>query len=345
MQALETATAPRSAPGMADAPQLTLNSSAAIALRCPACRNDLNELPYHALGQAHEPLECPHCLLVFQQQDGIWQALPEERRAYFDRFIREYEEVRRVEGRGSDRQDFYLALPFRDSTGRNVWQWSIRARSYVYLERKILPPLKSKTSEPLSILDLGAGNGWMSYRLLAQGYRPTAVDLQSNTFDGLGAATHYQSVLPKMFPRFQAELDRLPFQNEQFDCAIFNASFHYSENYDATLGEAIRCLRPGGTVVIADSPYYMREESGRQMLEERRKNFRSRFGFSSDALSSCEYLTAERLLGLEARHDIEWITHRVWYGFRWASRPYIARFKKRREPSQFRIYTARVKIR
>lgn len=345
MQALETVFAHGSTQPVADVRFLDANSSGSITLRCPACRNELAALSYHELGQAHEPLNCTRCAAALPQQEGIWRALPEERSAYFQRFIREYEEVRRAEGRGSDGGEFYLALPFRDSTGRNNWQWSIRARTFSYLEREILPALRAKRQGPLSVLDLGAGNGWMSYRLALQGYWPTAVDLQSNTYDGLGAAIHYQSVLPRMFPRFQAELDRLPFEDDQFDCAVFNASFHYSENYDATLGEAIRCLRPGGTVVIADSPYYIREDSGRQMLDERRKHFQSHFGFSSDALSSCEYLTGERLLGLEARHDIEWITHRVWYGVRWACRPWIARFKKRREPSQFRIYTARVKTR
>jgi SAM-dependent methyltransferase len=190
---------------------------------------------------------------------------------------------------------------------------------------------------------LGAGNGWLSYRLAASGFRPIAVDLQSNTFDGLGAAVHYRSVLPTLFPRFKAELDRLPFADSQFDCAIFNASFHYSENYDVTLAEAIRCLRPGGTIIIADSPCYKRDQSGQEMLEERRKGFQARFGFRSDALASCEYLTADRLLTLEARHQLEWTVHQPWYGVRWALRPIIARLSKKREPSQFRIYTARVK--
>ena len=145
-----------------------------------------------------------------------------------------------------------------------------------------------------------------------------------------------------LFPRFQAELDRLPFETGQYDCVIFNASFHYSENYDRTLAEALRCLRPGGAVVIADSPFYTRNKSGQQMLEERRRSFQKMFGFRSDSLAGREYLTKEILLALEARHDVEWTTHRVWYGIRWACRPLVAKLKRRREPSQFRIYTARV---
>jgi SAM-dependent methyltransferase len=274
------------------------------------------------------------------QDNGIWLALPQNRRRYFQRFIQDYEIVRRAEGRGSADPAFYLSLPYRDRTNRNSWQWAIRARTYQYIERKILPTIAGK---PLSILDLGAGNAWLSYRLTSLGHRPIAIDLLTNVFDGLGAAVHYHGVLPIGFPCFQAEIDRLPFETGQFDCAIFNASFHYSENYDLTLAEAIRCLRPGGTVVIADSPTYKREKSGRQMVEERRSLFRRRFGLSSDRLASCEYITKERLLALETTHHLKWASHHVWYGLRWAGRPLVAKLKRRREPSQFRIYTAQVR--
>ncbi len=93
------------------------------------------------------------------------------------------------------------------------------------------------------ILDLGAGNCWMSFRLALSGYRPVAVDLLTNDHDGLGAATHYRKHLNILFPRFQAEMEYLPFQGEQFDAIIFNASFHYSEDYEATLREALRCVK------------------------------------------------------------------------------------------------------
>jgi ubiquinone/menaquinone biosynthesis C-methylase UbiE len=312
-----------------------------LVLRCTTCGGDLAELAYSALASNCAPLICRQCLFVTTQEKGMWRALREDRRSHFERFIKDYETVRRLEGRGSDVAHFYLALPNVDRTCRNSWQWTIRARTYAYLQRTILSAISSKTSL-LNILDLGAGNGWMSYRLARQGHRPVAVDLVTNDFDGLGAGVHYQRVLPVMFPRFQAEFENLPFASRQFDCAVFNASFHYSEDYDRTLTEAIRCLRRGGLLVIADSPSYSREESGRQMLAERHESFQRTFGFKSDSLASREFLTQEILRELEVRHDIQWTTHRLWYGIQWACRPLIARMKGRREPSQFRIYTAQV---
>jgi ubiquinone/menaquinone biosynthesis C-methylase UbiE len=316
-----------------------------VELRCVACTATLTVIPYDSMAQPHEPVECRRCSAALAQKHGIWLALPKNRQAYFERFLRDYATVRKAEGRGSDNPDFYLSLPYRDQTKSNSRQWAVRSRTYKYIERKIVPRLTQNTNRPLAILDLGAGNGWMSYRLAKLGHRAIAVDLQTNTFDGLGAAVHYQRALPMLFPRFQAELDELPFGSGQFDCAIFNASFHYSQNYDRTLSEAIRCLRPEGTIIIADSPSYSHEEWGQKMLAQRRQLFQKQFGFTSDGLGSCEYLTKDRLLALEVRHDLKWKTHSVWYGIRWACRPLVASLKGQREPSQFRTYTAKVKTR
>ena len=314
-----------------------------IGLRCPECNTYLATMAYHAMGQTQEPIACRRCFAVMTQERGVWLALAKSRENHFGEFIRNYEAVRKAEGRGSENPEFYLSLPYRDRTERNSWQWSIRARTYKYIQRKILPEIKRHSSQALSLLDLGAGNGWLSYRLASLGHRPIAVDLQTNAFDGLGAAVHYRHALPMLFPCFRAELDRLPFASRQFDCAIFSASFHYSENYDSTLAEALRCVRVGGTVVIADTPLYTRDEYGQQMLSERRKLFQQQFGLSSVSLASREYLTPESLAALETHHDLRWKTHDVWYGLRWACRPLVASLRKRREPSKFRIYAAQVR--
>lgn len=322
---------------------VTAGSAGVFALRCQNCGTPMGGLSYAALGRTQKPLICDYCGASFAAEDGIWQALHGTRREHYARFMQEYERVRRAEGRGSDASDYYLALPFEDRSGRHGWQWSIRARTFRQIERRILGPAHAAAGRPLAILDLGAGNGWMSHRLARAGHQSFAIDLLTNRFDGLGAAEHFRGQLPALFPRFQAELDSLPFADEQFDVAIFNASFHYSENCSLTLAEAIRCLRRGGIVVVADSPYYNAEASGQTMVEERRRMFAERFGFASDALESCDYLTSDRLLALEAQHDLRWTFHRVWYGARWAVRPLVASLKGRREPSKFRIYSARVK--
>ena len=249
---------------------------------------------------------CSACGFVLRNEKGIWQMLSTERAERFRQFVREYECVRSQEGRGSLHPDFYLALPYQDLSGCNTWQWKIRARSFRYLEERILPELELSHSHGLDVLDIGAGNGWLSYRLALRGHRPVALDLLDNEMDGLGAASHYFPSLPEPFLRFRAEMDRLPFVARQFDLAIFNAAFHYSEDYERTLAETLRCSHRPGYFVILDSPFYYYAEAGQQMVKERRAAFEKKFGFRSDSVPSREYLTSEVLEKLARFGHFEW---------------------------------------
>lgn len=313
-----------------------------LRLQCPQCgafigtlRDD--EFPPEFLHS------CPTCYFQVLNLDGVWHSLPPARTAHFARFMQEYQTVREAEGRGSDNAEYYLALPYEDLSGHNRKQWAIRAQTFRFLERKLLPTFESRAGRHLRILDLGAGNGWMSYRLALRGHHVAAVDLLATERDGLAAVKHYRKRLPGLFPCFQAELDRLPFCENQFDLAIFNASFHYSEDYVDTLQEAIRCLRPDGAVIIADTAWYKRDESGRRMLAERQKLFTQRYGFPSDGLASLEFLTDHRLCAIEKQFDFRWKIYSPYYGLSWAMRPIMAKLKGEREPSRFRIYVAEVK--
>jgi SAM-dependent methyltransferase len=210
------------------------------------------------------------------------------------------------------------------------------------MEQHIISPLGALRNRPLRILDLGAGNGWMSYRFALMGYSPVAVDLLTNDYDGLGAAAHFGRQVHPLFPRIQAELDHLPFASSSFDLAIFNASFHYSEDYDQTLAEALRCTRSGGVVVIADTPWYADDKSGRKMVAEKHNHFAAKYGFASNSIASGEYLTPDRLSQLQSNLGVRWKTYKPFYGFRWLLRPLGAKIRNRRAPSHFRIYTAQV---
>jgi SAM-dependent methyltransferase len=296
-----------------------------IQLQCPGCKREL------------EDLLCSSCGFHMEVKDGVVHALLPDREAYYSQFIADYERIRAAEGRVSRDKDFYLALPYKDTSGCNAGQWRIRAKSYDYLIRHIF----KSVAKGGTVLDLGAGNCWMSFRLTLGSYRSVAVDLLTNQGDGLGAAAHFDKHLPTSIPRFQAELSRLPFHDEQFDVAVFSASFHYSEDYSTTLREALRCLKQGGLVVISDTPWYSREESGQKMVTERRVSFQERYGTKSDSVKSLEFLTDERLQTLERQLSIRWEVHRPWYGWQWSMRPLLAKLRGRREPSQFRIYVAR----
>jgi SAM-dependent methyltransferase len=254
-------------------------------------------------------------------------------------FLDDYIKIRHAEGRGSHDSDYYFALPFRDITGRLQDQWTIRAASFRYLERRILPVIEQETGHPLRVADIGAGNCWLSYRLALRGHQPVAIDILADPLDGLAAGRHYQDRAP--FPRINAEFDDLPIASHSLDLAIYNASIHYSTDYRRTLSEIRRCLRPGAAFLIVDSPVYRRHEYGEMMVRERHRQFQSTYGFASDSLPSIEYFDLDMLAELGRDLGIEWTVGCPWYGWQWAMRPWKALFRGKRPPSNFWILTGR----
>jgi SAM-dependent methyltransferase len=312
-----------------------------LALCCPVCSSEME-----ALITALEPVQtesaCTMCNSTMLRINGIWRAMRPGRASLLSGMLSSYEAVRKAEGRWSDNAEFYLSLPFKDTTGRFVEQWKIRARSFQFIARKLLPICMRKAGkERLRILDIGSGNCWMSYRLSLAGHLPVAADLSVSPLDGLGAARHYGIVLGSGFPCFQAEMDRLPFTAGQFDVVIFNASFHYARDYEVTLRETLRVLRPGGAILIVDSPTYSKEADGEAMKREKSDEFLRRYGTDGGNMGGQEYLTPERLARLE-KTGIRWRRYSLWRGWRWTLRPFLARIAGRRRPSQFHIYLGAV---
>jgi SAM-dependent methyltransferase len=282
-----------------------------------------------------EALTCPRCSWVAARREGVWDLLTPAEATAVERFVREYTTVRHAEGRALGSAEAYRALPACLAGHPLAWQWRIRARSLATLERRVMPE-----GGGLRVLDLGAGSGWLSHRLARRGHRALAVDLSVDGQDGLGAARHFDAVLDEPFPRLRAHFDRLPLASGCVDLAVFNASFHYSADFERTLREALRVLGPGGRVVILDSPIYRNPQSGRRMVAERRAAFEARYGFPSDALGSREFLTEDDLAGLGQRLALAWRRIRPWYGWRWWLRPLRAALLGRREPARFEVLVA-----
>lgn len=345
MQSVSDRIRPAAMPRIPWIPPEAAVRSASIGLRCPECRDFQIAISYWSLARGNSSAYCARCDAAFEQDNGIWQGLPKRRLAYYAQFIEASEQSgEEAGGPGSDPES-YLALPFHDSKQIAARRRMIRAKTFRLLQTKILPEITGEGDSPLVILDLGAGNGWMSYRLAQSGQQPVAVDLLTNSRNGLGAASHYRSELPELFPRFQAEFDNLPFADGQFDCAIFNASFHYAEDFDRTIAEAVRCLHPGGILIIADSPTYRVENNMSRRHAITRNHRLEEIGLCAEGMAGRGYLTAERLIALEVRHEFDWSTHRCWHGLRWAGRRWLARWGQKAEPPQLVIYSTQVKTR
>ena len=269
---------------------------------CPICRNGL------ALGGCDA--RCTQCDLVYSCYSGIWRFLPEERLARYERFLREYQIVREAQGWGRPDAGYFLALPHvaPNDPQRDIWRR--RGESCRLLFAKIIAPMEARRERPLRILDLGAGNCWLSYQLTTRGHQVAAIDLSVDLLDGLGAHVWYRPRLERAgrapFTPIQAEYDHLPFPSQCADVALFNASLHYSTDCSVTLREALRVLSPEGIVVIMDSPVYRQASSGEQMVREREMEFDRAYGFRSDSVPAEHFLTTDRLAELAYELTLRW---------------------------------------
>ena len=222
------------------------------------------------------------------------------------RFLDDYIKIRHAEGRGSQDAAYYLALPYRDITGRLQDQWTIRAKSYRYLESRVLPPIEKQCGRPLRIADLGAGNCWLSYRLALRGHRPIAIDILGDPLDGLAAGRHYQERTP--FPRVNAEFDDLPLAAGSLDLAIYNASIHYSTDYRRTLAEirrvpASRRRLPDCRFAGVPAPRARRNDgAGAPPADSRRPTASPPTRCAASSISTCEMLART---GARSGHRVE----------------------------------------
>jgi SAM-dependent methyltransferase len=203
----------------------------------------------------------------------------------------------------------------------------------------VVEPLLKELERPLRVLDLGAGNGWLSHQLALQDHDVTAVDLLVNQFDGLGAHVHYATE----YVPVQAEYDHLPIDGQKVDLLVFNGSVHYSTDYHRTFGEGLRVLQPKGRFVVMDTPIYHDPSSGIEMVRERQLSFAKRYNINRPPLESQNFLTFDQLSDLSASLGVTWTYLKPEYGLRWAVRSWRARLRGSREPATFLVIVGRRK--
>lgn len=253
-----------------------------------------------------------------------------------ERFRHDYGAHRAAEGRGHDGDDL-LSLPYLAS-GPLARQWAVRARTYDAFLRTVVGPAGRR----LDILDLGAGNGWLSHRLALEGHRCTAIDIRDDAVDGLGASGPFLGEAD--FYCLVAAFEAVPLPDQCADLAVFNAALHYATDLGATLAEAARLVRQGGTIAILDSPFYAREADGAAMVAEKHEAAAQRFGDRAEnllGLPFIEFLTPERLAHASAPLGLAWRRTRVRYPLWYEMRPFSALIRRKRRPSRFDLWTAR----
>jgi ADP-ribose pyrophosphatase YjhB (NUDIX family)/ubiquinone/menaquinone biosynthesis C-methylase UbiE/uncharacterized protein YbaR (Trm112 family) len=226
-------------------------------LRCPQCRGHFEV----KAGPRLQALRCLECPAEYAVAEGIPRLVTSSRAKAVDEFCETYEALRLREGWASDVPEFYLHLPFRDLSGRHAREWQMRAHSFRLVQNWLAQEFGNCK---LRVLDAGAGSGWMS-RCLAERHEVVAIDVNAGPH-GLGALPGEQ----RHFMAVQAELDRPPFASSSFDVVIANASLHYARSVERFFAQIERVLRPGGKLIVMDSPAYPTREAALAARERSR---------------------------------------------------------------------------
>jgi SAM-dependent methyltransferase len=215
------------------------------ALGCPYCQAALH------VSQDTLSWQCRECGQRFDSQGQIPVLIRREDAARLAEFSRQYRQARLGEGWQSLTQQQALALPEGCPPGFPALYWQVRRQSFGVLMDILADEGPPPTDGPAA--DLGAGNGWLSYRLAQAGYPVLAVDASLDNDWGLGMAE--RCYVPRVPLRLaQGDLEHPPLQAGQFTLILFNASLHYATDLENALRRAARALQRGGRIIILDTP-------------------------------------------------------------------------------------------
>jgi SAM-dependent methyltransferase len=178
-----------------------------------------------------------------------------------------------------------LNLPEVPHTDRHykIWRW--RAASF----RRLLRYLKKQYGEnPIRILDIGCGNGWMSNRLAeAFAGEVWALDVNKTELEQ-GARVFGRPGLQFVFADIHSAV--LPVQ--YFDVAILAGSAQYFPDFTALILSLRRIMKPDGVVHIIDTNFY-RDENSREAASMATRKYYEGMGVPELAQYFHHHLMAE----------------------------------------------------
>ena len=274
---------------------------------------------------------CPGCDGRFPCRQGIFRFLLAERARQVQPFLEQYRHVRERDGFRSADPEYYRRLPDVTAQHPQANTWRVRQETFRRLARAIRDRGRRQR-----VLDLGAGNGWLSNRLAEAGHHCVAVDWLDDEQDGLGAHRHYKT----SFACVQADFNALPFVPGQFDLVIFNGSLHYAMDPIATLTRARQMLAPEGALLVMDSPTFRSDTDGRAMVRELEDSLRRDYQLDHFVRQGTGYVTLTRLRRAARALDLKdrFVASRN--GLLQRARRAVARLRMGRQPAAFGLWVA-----
>ena len=161
---------------------------------------------------------------------------------------------------------------FFDSMAGRLGKDYVPGKSWKSLAEALL-----RLMPPMTIADLGAGDGSFALLLSQQARRVIAVDSSARMLD-VGREQAGRHGIGNVEFR-QGDMEELPIEDAAVDVVFFSQSLHHALHPERAVHEASRILRPGGRIVILDLAKHRFEEARELYADER-------LGFSEAELSA-----------------------------------------------------------
>jgi SAM-dependent methyltransferase len=152
--------------------------------------------------------------------------------------------------------------------GQEGLEWRLR-RYDLDLIRRLLPERGR-----LSILDVGAWNGWLSNRLAGWGHDVTAVDYFASEQNGLGAIRFYG----RTWRAIQLDLADLTILGRRYDVVILNRCLAFFPDPIRYIRLARTMVNPDGRLIVTGLQFFGDASRRRRNIEAQRQAFRRQFG-------------------------------------------------------------------
>ena len=131
------------------------------------------------------------------------------------------------------------------ATQKNIWNTEKNTAMYFQEMIRYEAVLKHLPKSATHVVDLGCGDGYLSYMMALAGHVVTSVDLSANRlkkFEEVAKKYNIQQV--------QADIKATGLPSGFFDAVVCSEVIEHIEGYEDVLREAHRILKPGATFIV-----------------------------------------------------------------------------------------------